>query len=737
MTTTFDNTKATKNDPYATSTTTPPRDTFHEVTVASGDGVLMYWPEQNGFLALFPEEYRAFYAEADEHSKKIEKLQNANRKVTEAALLLREAHKRGVAGEMTKAEAALQQAISDMQMASIDVKKTLQPLSRLDVKGGVKMVELVSLKKPKQQQKAVPIYVKSTTIQQVLAEKRIYLLEGEKQKRDKEKVLKDGKLNTDEIKQRIAEKVQDKTKFSKKWKLKPDDAEAYSGVLSEWARTMNGDAARFIERSIHDLETQFNIDPNDPHRNIDLSAEAQLLRYTGGAGLEINFNPFKGNLLDKRDGSWPKNLMRGAKSGEFGIKANAQASFAIAEGRVRTSLYYPHYAGWHATAEIASQVFELGYWRFSGDIILSGGVGASLAVEVDVGISYTGGKQGLRGIPPEQKDKAGAKVHAGTKAELDAFAGGRAGVDAKGALQWLNPEGASSQGKPMKIKPNEAIAEFKDVAKVDPAVSALAGIGLKGAYQIKHEKGKFVIYVKMGLCLGLGLGASMKFEVGMETIGEFFKCVAYQLKRADYHKIADAIELPAYNAYCQIKYLVIANGSSLEDFVNKSQEALVNEYQQVSSAIDDAIKIGAMAAEEFVRRIRSELQKQTSGWLSYAPPEVIGKIQLQVASIGRENAGLQGQAHEIMALALGAPQTTNQLETIAEHMTPRMGDKQDKGIGFAMIQSCLQGTQNEGCLADAERRLAQAEPLMSKPFIWNSEPEFIAAKLAIEHPMYV
>lgn len=736
MTTTFENTKAVTNDPYAISTTTPPRDTFHEVTVTPGVGVLVYWPEKNGFLALYPEEYRAFYVEADEHSKKIEKLQKANQRFREAAMSLREAHKRGVVAEIGKAETVLQQANSDMQLASSDANKTLQPLSRLDAKEGTKLVELVPLKKSKQQQKAVPIFVKSTTLKQVIAEKRIYLVEGEKQKRPAEKIFKDGKLNTDEIKQRIADKVQDKAKFSKSWKLKPDDAEAYSGVLTEWARTMNGDVARFLERSIHDFETKVEIDPNDPHRNIDLSAEAQLMRYTGGAGLEINFNPFKGNLFDKRDGSWAKNLMRGAKSGELGIKANAQASFAIAEGRIRTLLYLPHYAGWHATAEVAQQVFELGYWRFCGDIILSGGVGASLAVEVDVGISYTGGKQGLRGIPPEEKGKAGVKVRAGAKAELDAFAGGRAGVDANGALQWLNPEGAGSQGMPMKINPNEAIAEFKDVAKVSPACSALAGVGLKGAYQIKHENGNFVIYVKMGACLGIGVDASMKFEVGTENIGEFFKCVAYQLKRADYHKIAEAIESDAYLVYCQIKYLVIAKGSNIEEFVNKRRIDLINEYNRVSRGIDDAIQSGAMAADEFIRRVRSELTKQTNGWLSYAPPEVVGKIQLQIASINTGHVSLQAHAQELMALALGAPQTTNQLETIAEHMTARMDDKQDKGIGFAMIETCLQGTPNHESLADAKLRLVRAESLMSKPFIWNTEPEFIATKLGIEHPMY-
>jgi hypothetical protein len=497
---------------------------------------------------------------------------------------------------------------------------------------------------------------------------------------------------------------------------------------------MNGDVEAFIERSIHDVEKKIKIDPNTPDRKIDLSAGAQLMRYTGGAGLEANFNPFKGDLFDKSDENWPQKFKRGATSGEFGTKANAQASFSIAEGRIRALLYFPHYAGWHASTEVANQVFELGYWRYSGDIILSGAVGASIAVEANVGISYAGGKQGFRGIPADQTRKAGVSAQAGVGGELDVFAGIRAGVDAVGALQWLNPEGRESHGKPLKIKASDAIAEFKDIAKVSPAAYLLAGAGVKGAIQIKHEQGSFVIYVKMGACLGIGGDAAMKYEVKTETIGEFFKCVAYQLKRVDYHKIADTIESDAYRAFCQIKYLVIAGGHNLEEFVETSLSDLLSQYKRVSSAIDQAIQGGTTAADEFIRRIRAELNKQTNSWLTYAPPEVLGKIQFQVAAMS--SGLLRDQAHEVMALALGAPQTLNQLETIAEHMTAQMGEKQDKRIGLAMIETLLRGTGNQDELSDTEKRLAQAEPLMSKPFIWNSEPEFIAAKLGIEHPMF-
>jgi hypothetical protein len=730
------NTVAKPKEPHAVAMTSAPANTFVDIKIPKGDGVLMYWPEQNGFLALYRPEYREFHAEADEHSKKIAALQDANHKVTEAAVVLREAQKSGVVADIKKADAALEKALNDMQQASEEVKKKLEPLSKMDAKGGVKMVELVSLRTPKYKDKPVPIYVKSTTLKKVLADNRIHLIESEKEKRHAEKLFKDGKLDTHEIKNRIADKVHDKS-FKKEWKLKPGDAEAYSGVLTDWAKTMNGDVAKFLERQKDDVERKFNIDPKDAHRNIDLSADAQLMRYTGGAGLELNFKPFQGNLSDKRDDSWAKRAMRGAKSGELGIKANAKASFAIAEGRIRTEVYWPHFAGWHATATVATETFELGYWRFYGNMILSGSAGASLAIELDVGISYTGGKQGVRGIPAAQKKKGAVKVHAGAGGELDAFAGARVAIDAKGALQWLNPEGAESNGKPHKIKPSDAIAEYKDMAKVDAGVAGMAGAGVKAAFAIKHEDGKFVIYAKLGACLGLGGDATMKFETGVDTIGEFFKCIAYQLKRVDYHKITDAIDEMAYKTYCQVKYMIIAKGRQLEDYVDKSIVDINRDFNNVVDEIDNSIRRGSHEAEEFMRQIRIELDKQTASWLSYAAPEVLGQVARQIAAAGLcENRAINQQAPELMALVLSAPQTMNHLATVAERMTPVMGDKQDEAAGMAMINTCVAGTAYADCLDKAQQRLAKAQPMYSKPFIWNSEPDFIVAKLGIEHPMY-
>jgi hypothetical protein len=720
---------AESKTPHAVATTTPPSATYRELKVAPGEGVLMYWPEQNAFLALSADEYREFHAEADENSKKIAALQEANHKVTAASIALREAHKRGIAAEIKKADAALEAAINAMQQASAEVKKKLEPLSSLDAKQGVKMVELVSLRTPKYKQKrGVPIYVTSTRLTNVLRENRIYLLSDEQRRRPEERVFRDGKLNVKEIKKRLVEKVQDQG-FQKEWKLKPEDADAYTGALMEWSSTMNGDIPTFLEWA--------KDDPKDSRRNIDLSADAQLMRYTAGAGLEINFKPFKGNLNDRRDDTLYKRVKRGLKSGELAVKANAHASFAIAEGRVRAEVYLPHCAGFHVTLPVLDEHFDLGYWRFYGDITLSGSAGASVAVELDVGITYTGGRQGIRGVPRAQRNKTAVKARAGVGAELDVFAGVRSGLDITGALQWLNPEGAQSEGKPLSVKPGEVVAEYKDVAKVGVGVGGAAGIGVKGAFNIKHVDGTFVVYVRLGACLGLGGDATCKFEVGSETIGEFFKCVAYQLKRADYHKILDVIDPRAYDVYCKVCYLILVTGRDLQRYATMIRENLDEEFTATVNSINRAVRDSTHDAEEFLRRIQRELEKRAGTWLSYAPPEVTGQLALQIATAASSaDLRLAAGVPKLMAMIVEVPQTVNHLNTVAERMTQIMGDKQSDRTGYAMMEACVAGTVYSACIDQAKQRLAQAQPVVSKPFIWNNDPDFVIARLGVEHPMY-
>jgi hypothetical protein len=69
-------------------------------------------------------------------------------------------------------------------------------------------------------------------------------------------------------------------------------------------------------------------------------------------------------------------------------------------------------------------------------------------------------------------------------------------------------------------------------------------------------------------------------------------------------------------------------------------------------------------------------------------------------------------------------------------MTPAMGDTQSEMAELSMMVACVAGTIYAACVDQARQRLAGAQPMVSAPFVWNSEAEFIVASLVIVHPMY-
>ena len=628
----------TLNPPPAAKTLTDSKqDTYVDALQSFGEGVLLYRPEDNSFLALYDEEWFNIRADGLSNVTPIEALQEANAKATEKAVALRDLQRKPGVSKADLAQAAkeLAVALNDVAAKAEEAKKKIEPIKTLSNDPN-QLYELVPLTMKRvvkskggheSRRLITPIYVKADKLKNVLADKRVYLVEGEaeRKKQPKEKILNGTALNTDEIKRRIADKVQDKAKFAKKWKLAPKDADAYSGILFDWAKTMGADTKAFLERTQEELVKQIlpstlSHDKNDPYRSIDLAAEAQLMRWAGGAGLELNFSPFQGSLFDKRDKDWKDRAKRAAKTARFGIKANAEASFAIGEAKVETIAYLPHYSGWEMSPEVLGQPFNFGYFRAQGDLLLYGLAGASVALEADLGIMLTGDKQGVKGTPKGQK---GAKAKAGAKGGIELFAGIKEGVQLSGAVQWLNPEGVLGTGKPKKLKANQAIAEFADIAKVSLGAEAIEGLAAKLGFECAFRNGSFRIAADANLCLGLGGGGKVAADVGAATIGDFFMCVCHMLKQADYHKMVDVMEEDTFKTFNKILFLVDAGGGkSLQSFAKTTIDDLEDEYVRVAAA---AKRKGREFLQQLEQRLRSNW-----GWFAYLPPEGRGALMLAI-----------------------------------------------------------------------------------------------------------
>lgn len=576
--------------PIKSAPTTTPRDTYIEAEHTLADGVLLYRPEDNSFIALYPDEWLECRDDGHKNKTAIEELQETNRTVTEKSLALQHLLQQpnSARADIARAQKELDEALNTLSQKSEAAKQRVEAIAdqKTDPK---KLVELLPLTLKRMEGKThTPIYVSADKLKKALGDKRVYLVEGEaeRKKAPTEKLFNGSTLNVKEVHKRIANQVQDKAKFKKEWKLAPKDADHFSGILTDWAQVMGASATSFLERGQKEiLEGIFGTektDPNNPYRIIDMKPEAQFLRWTGGAGAEATFMPCQGNFFDKRDKTWGQRFKRASKAAQFSIKANAEASFAIGEAKVETIIYFPHAAGWHLDTNALEHPLDLGYFRLRGDVTLYALAGASVALEADASLIITGDKQGLKGTPKKQ---ARAKAKVGAKGEAKIFAGLKEGVNLAGALQWLNPEGFIDPGEPKKADVNKAIAEYADMAEVSADVSLIQGLAAALGFECAYRNGKFVVAAKANACLGLGGSGSVGAKVGKEQIGQFFMCIAHQLKQSDYKKIPQLMMEADFYIFNKILYLSTIANQRIESFANKQLREINDRYEQFQHSL--------------------------------------------------------------------------------------------------------------------------------------------------------
>lgn len=119
------------------------------------------------------------------------------------------------------------------------------------------------------------------------------------------------------------------------------DEKQINGILFEWAEAMNKD----LKWERQGIKGHFT-------NNVDLSAQAQLMRYVCGVGAEAAWDP---------------------KNGKVGLKAEAKGEFVLAEGKANMTIYAPHRLGWVLRLTSRSgKVYPLGAIRAQLEVVLAG-----------------------------------------------------------------------------------------------------------------------------------------------------------------------------------------------------------------------------------------------------------------------------------------------------------------------------------------------------------------------------
>lgn len=458
-------------------------------------------------------------------------------------------------------------------------KSAIGLMELIEVRGGMKGVRY--------------IYVRSD---QIDSKWRRYQLENSDKKSGSKSFVISETYTDNEGNTRTREKIDyDKLKMQiskvkpKMLKAEQDLLEQHTGILGQWARDMND--------SLKDSPYQ--------GERFGFDAQSQLMRWTYGAGLTEELNPFE---VDFRN-QGKKIKKEAATSG----KASAYASLALAESKSKLTLSLPDIHGITMTyplkPEMGGGMGSLGVLRFDFELTLAGSVGASLGVELGVSVKSNWAKgvpgssgDGTSPAPGQRKiDISQVVKEPEATGELTVFAGAQASANLSGAIKWLNPD-------------NEKKG-YSELAKVSAGVTGQIGVGWSGTFRFSYENGKVQVLARGGMCWGGGGKGCVAFDIdGKAIITDFLPFLTYMLRNADYVKLSDkVIREGDFYAFCALPLLITIYGIDNLKTVTWSQtNRLLVELDKSWSDKEKRVKL------------MSEILNTQGDCLKYSPPESKG-----------------------------------------------------------------------------------------------------------------
>lgn len=346
-------------------------------------------------------------------------------------------------------------------------------------------------------------------------------------------------------------------------------------------KTAKSGASIDYETTLTDWASAWNEEYDGYHKEgdyIDVSSNAQFLRFSSNAAYQASWNP------DKKAAS---------------IKGEAKSELALFSGKVDSSAYLPDRVGWRLKFIINDNDEEanLGMLRTRIDTCLTGFAGASAQIEGNLQfVASDDGQQKIMGLRAprsrfEERQKGvvvkteGAPPEvASVKAEL--FAGVKAGGKVGGALQWLKPFNSLVEALPGMVKVLGAdtktlervlvdqkseedkshLGEFIDFASLSLGGEVQLGAGFSGDYQFVFENGRFKFHAAGGLCLGPGAKGDVQGEIAPELFKEFAIWAVYQLYGIDFKHL----KIIAQDAFMALSYILVMGGEKIySDYFDK------------------------------------------------------------------------------------------------------------------------------------------------------------------------
>ncbi|MBM3114922.1 hypothetical protein [Jeongeupia naejangsanensis] len=418
------------------------------------------------------------------------------------------------------------------------------------------------------------------------------------------------------------------------------DYEKCDSILGDWGRKWNED---------HTVKHSASVTVGGKQvADIDLSAQAALMRYLYGGSLNATFDPFNTGVS---------------------FKAEGKAEISLAEAKAAADLYLPARDGiLMCLYDLEGKEYPLGAIRLQIGAALSGVVGASIAAEVSLGVEMKDKElPKAKGKPGGKNKKRAKKMNvspteptnvAGADAELNAFAGAKADVELKGAMQWRNPESKEKT--------------FEALATIAPAAGAQAGIGASAKFTVQYADGLFKITAHASLCIGLGAEGAISLEVNAVQLASFMIWFNYQLYHANYRSV-EIIANTAFRAAQDMTFLAIQTGQDISKFLGQANRELSERVTATAAALEKA-----EARQKLAKRILA-----TPFALKHCPPETRGMLIYQLSRHGSADAVVTGGGvgdrylstqRKAILHVLRQAQTKADIDNIIQHIGPR-GEK--------------------------------------------------------------
>lgn len=506
----------TTNQPLGAAALNKTPETTVDVKAGYDEELLLFNPEENEIVVVEKKDAKAFLEEANEMQALCQELAKTRDRILELESSLTKAEKtkdidtsgEGVAQlkrEHAKAKEQYEAAYQKVDKAL--GKKGYFTESRGD---GKKLLELVPLMKrrdgsPPKQWGRKWTYVRSDKIAN---HRRSYKLsEGDEVK--SKSFIKDGKVDTTKIGEQLGKL---ETKVKADWRIGTTAGFVFPN-LQAWAETINHKA--------------------DPKKPVQFGAEVQLFRYFAGCGAGGEWKPKDGRIAGKIDGKAELMLGHG--------ECKAEGFLPSAEGWV-----------WALTGPKSGEEYLIGAIRLQAMLKLEAAAGASVAAEISLEVDYSKALPSVKGkhrpkkASESPKKIAVDKVETGLNGSAEAFAGVRAGGELTGALQFKNPQKDS---------------KFEDMAKIGPKFEVQAGAGAAASLKVDFIGGKFRVYMKAALCLGLGAKGEVCFEVDAKQIVSFLDWFFHALLNMNF----EYMEIFTEDAFTAAKQLQVMLVSGMND----------------------------------------------------------------------------------------------------------------------------------------------------------------------------